>query len=531
MSLIQAKDLNLNIHNQKILNNLNFEANTGEILGIIGESGSGKSMTANSIIQLLPHGASLRGEIIFDNKNLLKISEDKMCNIRGKDIGFIFQEPMTALNPLKNIGDQVSEVIKLHLNITLKDSIQMAAKVLQRVGLPQEKFPLTRYPFELSGGQRQRVVIAMAIAIKPKLLIADEPSTALDVTTQAKLIQLLKKLVSEDDLCLIMITHDLAVIAEMADKIIIMKEGEIIESGSINILKNGLKSVYSKTLFAASDYRSKNINKKSSERALLEVKNVSRDYSDNSISFFKSKKIFKAVNNVSFNINYNENVGLVGESGCGKSTITRAILGLDPISQGKITLEADEIKAENVDNEIRKKIQVVFQDPFGSFNPRHNVFKLVSEPLFLQKEKVKEKEKYALVEDLLLRVGLKASDSKKYIHEFSGGQRQRIAIARSLIVKPKLIILDEAVSALDVSIRAQILDLLVELSENFGLSYLFISHDLSLVQSITTKVLVMKSGEIIEAGETADVFKFPKHEYTKTLLDSSPNLQKALKKL
>ena len=329
-----------------------------------------------------------------------------MCNIRGKDIGFIFQEPMTALNPLKNIGDQVSEVIKLHLSITLKDSIQMAAKVLQRVGLPQEKFPLTRYPFELSGGQRQRVVIAMAIAIKPKLLIADEPSTALDVTTQAKLIQLLKKLVSEDDLCLIMITHDLAVIAEMADKIIIMKEGEIIESGSINILKKGLKSVYSKTLFAASDYKSKSINKISSEKTLLEVKNVSRDYSDNSISFLKSKKIFKAVNNVSFSINYNENVGLVGESGCGKSTITRAILGLDPISQGKITLEADEIKAENVDNEIRKKIQVVFQDPFGSFNPRHNVFKLVSEPLFLQKEKVKEKEKYELVEDLLLRVGL-----------------------------------------------------------------------------------------------------------------------------
>ena len=257
MSLIQAKDLNLSIHNQKILNNLNFEANTGEILGIIGESGSGKSMTANSIIQLLPHGASLRGEIIFDNKNLLNISEEKMCNIRGKDIGFIFQEPMTALNPLKNIGDQVSEVIKLHLNITLKDSIKMAAKVLQRVGLPQEKFPLTRYPFELSGGQRQRVVIAMAIAIKPKLLIADEPSTALDVTTQAKLIQLLKKLVSEDDLCLFMITHDLAVIAEMADKIIIMKEGEIIESGSINILNKGLKCVYSKTLFAASDYKSK----------------------------------------------------------------------------------------------------------------------------------------------------------------------------------------------------------------------------------------------------------------------------------
>lgn len=257
MSLIKLKNLSLNINNNVILKSLNFEANSGEILGIIGESGSGKSMTANSIIKLMPNGSQLSGEIIFNQKNLLETSEMEMCQIRGKDIGFIFQEPMTALNPLKNIGDQVAEVIRIHLNLSSRDAIEKAAKILDRVGLPQKDFPLTRFPYELSGGQRQRVVIAMAVAIKPKLLIADEPSTALDVTTQAKLIKLLKDLVIEDNLCLLMITHDLSVIAEMANNIIIMKDGEIVEKGKINILKNGLKNKYSKNLLTASNYKAK----------------------------------------------------------------------------------------------------------------------------------------------------------------------------------------------------------------------------------------------------------------------------------
>ena len=531
MSLINIKNLNLSINNQQILKNLNFEASSGEILGVIGESGSGKSMTANSIIQLLPNGSSLSGEVIFNQKNLLSFSEYNMCKIRGKDIGFIFQEPMTALNPLKNIGNQVAEVIKIHSQISFGESLDRAAKILERVGLPQSKFPLSRYPFELSGGQRQRVVIAMAIAIKPKLVIADEPSTALDVTTQSKLITLLKNLVIEDNICLIMITHDLSVIAEMANNIIIMKDGEIIEKGKINILNRGLKKKYSKELLLASNYKPKDLKKSSSSKILLNVDNISREYQDNSFKLFGKKKFFKAVKNVSFTINYNENVGLVGESGCGKSTITRAILGLDPISTGKIFLENDQIEVGKVSNNIRKKIQVVFQDPFGSFNPRHNVFKLISEPLYLQNSKYHFEERLDIVTSLLERVGLNKNDYQKYIHEFSGGQRQRIAIARSLILKPKLIILDEAVSALDVSIRAQILDLLVELSESFGLSYLFISHDLSLVKSITSRVLVMKSGEIVETGKTIDIFNNPSHQYTKTLIESSPNLEKSLRKL
>jgi len=277
--------------------------------------------------------------------------------------------------------------------------------------------------------------------------------------------------------------------------------------------------------------KAKKLKKVATDKILLKVDNISRDYQDSSFKFFGKRSSFNAVRNVSFSINYNENVGLVGESGCGKSTITRAILGLDPISNGKIFLENDEIRSEKVDNKIRKKVQVVFQDPFGSFNPRHNVLKLVSEPLYLENLKTSDTQKLDMVKELLQRVGLKPSDYKKFIHEFSGGQRQRIAIARSLILKPKLIILDEAVSALDVSIRAQILDLLVELSESFGLSYLFISHDLSLVKSITSRVLVMRSGEIVEAGNTKEIFNSPSHQYTKNLLESSPNLENAIKNL
>ena len=531
MNLIKVNNLNLSIHEKEILKGLCFEGKSGEILGIIGESGSGKSMTANSIIKLLPFGSSLTGEIIFQNRNLLETSEEEMCTIRGRDIGFIFQEPMTALNPLKTIGEQVSEVIRIHKKINKYDALNSAATILDRVGLPQNDFPLTKYPFELSGGQRQRVVIAMALALKPKLIIADEPSTALDVTTQAKLIKLLKKLVIEDNICLIMITHDLSVIADIANKIIIMRNGVIVERGKINILKNGLKNDYSKNLLKASNYKSKKLKKKISNQTLLKVDNISRHYSDNSFRFFGEKKVFKAVKNVSFSINYNEYVGLVGESGCGKSTITRAILGLDPIIDGKIILEGDEIKAYNVTNNIRKKLQVVFQDPYGSFNPRHNVLKLISEPLYLEQTQISDYEKLNLVKELLEHVGLNAEDHKKFIHEFSGGQRQRIAIARSLILRPKLIILDEAVSALDVSIRAQILDLLVELSESYGLSYLFISHDLSLVKSITSRVLVMKSGQIVESGNTKDIFNSPSHAYTKSLIASSPNLESSLRKL
>ena len=531
MSHIKVSNLSLDINKVEILKNINFEANRGEILGVIGESGSGKSMTANSITRLLPLGSKVSGEIMINGKNIFELSESEMCNVRGREIGFIFQEPMTALNPLKNIGDQVAEGVQLHYKYDREKSLYLASEVLTRVGLPQSDFPLSRYPFELSGGQRQRVVIAMAIATKPKLIIADEPSTALDVTTQAKLLLLLKSLVLEDKICLLMITHDLAVIAEIADKIIIMKEGEIVENGNIKMLSKGLKNKYSQKLFKASTYRPKTKLIKPSKKILLEVNNLSREYQLGSQGFFGKKKSFEAVKNVSFSINENENVGLVGESGCGKSTLTRAILGLEPISNGEIRLDGENIQTNKVQKNSRRKIQVVFQDPYGSFNPRHQVFKLISEPLYLLEKKVGDTEIREMVSHMLLSVGLDSKDGDKYIHEFSGGQRQRIAIARSLIIRPKLIILDEAVSALDVSIRSQILDLLVEISESFGLSYLFISHDLSLVKSITTKLLVMKSGKLVEYGKTLDIFNSPKNEYTKSLISAAPNLENALLKL
>ena len=531
MSLIKVENLSLKINNNKILNDINFETNAGKILGIIGESGSGKSMTANSIVQLLPKGSEISGRIFLENQDLLRFNENQMCKIRGAQIGFIFQEPMTALNPLKNIGDQVAEGIALHYNYDHSKSLKLASETLDRVGLPQKQFSLSRFPFELSGGQRQRVVIAMAIATKPQLLIADEPSTALDVTTQSKLLKLLKRLVIEDKIGLLMITHDLAVIAEMADDIIIMKNGNIVECGATSILAKGLKNPYSKSLFDASNYRPKINQIQKSEKPLLVINNITKEYEIKQKGFFSKKKHFKAVKNVSFQIFEGENVGLVGESGCGKSTLTRAILGLDHVNDGTVVLDGDIIVYGQVKRNSRKKLQVVFQDPYGSFNPRHQVKKIITEPLYLLDLKMNKSDIQDLVAEILLSVGLKPEDSDKFIHEFSGGQRQRIAIARSLIIKPKLIILDEAVSALDVSVRAQILDLLSKLSKEYNLSYLFISHDLSLVKSITNRVFVMKDGEIVESGETLEIFNQPKHEYTKSLISSTPNLNSAIQKL
>ena len=515
-TILEIKNLHKDFGSLNILNSINVSIEEGDFLVLVGPSGCGKSTLLNCIAGLEPITS---GAIAIDGRDMTTVSP------KDRDIAMVFQS--YALYPTMTVGQNITFGMKVR-GIEKNEREEKLLKVAKQL---QIESLINRRPGQLSGGQRQRVVIAMAIAMKPKLIIADEPSTALDVTTQAKLIKLLKKLVIEDNICLIMITHDLSVIAEMADKLIIMRNGEIVERGKINILKNGLKNDYSKNLLKASNYKSKNLNKKISNQTLLKVDNISRHYSDNTFRFFGEKKVFKAVKNVSFSINYNENVGLVGESGCGKSTITRAILGLDPIINGKIILEGDEIKASNVSKNIRKKLQVVFQDPYGSFNPRHNVLKLISEPLYLEQSQISDYEKLNLVKELLERVGLNVEDHKKFIHEFSGGQRQRIAIARSLILKPKLIILDEAVSALDVSIRAQILDLLVELSESYGLSYLFISHDLSLVKSITSRVLVMKSGQIVESGNTKDIFNSPSHAYTKSLIASSPNLESSLRKL
>jgi peptide/nickel transport system ATP-binding protein len=534
MALLAVQDLSLAISGQMILKNLSLSLDAGQVLGIVGESGSGKSMTALSIMQLLPHGSATGGSVKLDGQELLEKSERELCAIRGRDIGMIFQEPMTALNPVRTIGDQVSETVRLHRSASRAEADAIARQTLDRVGLPAGEFPLDRYPHDLSGGQRQRVVIAMAVALKPKLLIADEPTTALDVTTQAQILDLLRELVEEDNAGLMLITHDLAVVAGMADQIAIMKDGEIVEAGETVSLFRTLSHPYSRKLMSASthvpDRRHRPTRSELNAQPVLSVDGIVRDYRLPRRSLFSAPRTFRAVDNVSFEIHRGENIGLVGESGCGKSTLSRTILALDPPQSGRIILDGEGFSTASGEdlNRLRRRIQVVFQDPYGSFNPRHRVERLVAEPFHLMDEWAHRKARRQKVEDVLEKVGLKASDADKYPHEFSGGQRQRIAIARALITEPALIVLDEAVSALDVSIRAQILDLLADLSDRLHVCYLFISHDLTVVRSITDRVLVMQAGRIVEHGPTEEVFADPQHPYTASLIAATPVLERTL---
>lgn len=527
MTLLNVQHLNLSIGKTPILKDISFDLEAGRILGIVGESGSGKSITALSILQLLPNGTKWDGEISFDGQDIKALSEDDFCDLRGNDISMIFQEPMTALNPVKTIGDQVSESIRIHTGKSRAEADQLARETLNRVELPESEFPLSRYPHDLSGGQRQRVMIAMAIALQPKLLIADEPTTALDVTTQAEILDLLQKLVKEDGLSLMLITHDLAVVAQMADDVLVMKDGEIVEQGSSFDVFSNMRHPYTRQLFSASNHVPNRLaSEQDQDDVVLSVEHVSCDYRLPKKHLFSKQQYFRAVKDVSFKIHRGENIGLVGGSGCGKSTLSRAILALKSLDEGNVLINGETFSSKGKGPEIsqRAATQIVFQDPYSSFNPRHKVGRLITEPFYAKPEQPSDEEMQLAVKEALESVGLKAADSDKYIHEFSGGQRQRIAIARALIVKPSLIVLDEAVSALDVSIRAQVLDLLAELSDRFNLSYLFISHDLSVVRSITDRVLVMERGKIVETGPTQDVFENPQHAYTKSLIKAIPKL-------
>jgi peptide/nickel transport system ATP-binding protein len=525
MTLLQITNLNLSIYNFDILRDVTLSIDAGEIVAVTGESGSGKSMTALAVMGLLPKGTRTKGHILLGGQELTQLSEPDLCKMRGSDMGMVFQEPMTALNPVQTIGAQVAETIRIHdANISRADAEAQAAATLTRVGLPQDRFPLSRYPHELSGGQRQRVVIAMAIALRPRLLIADEPTTALDVTTQAQILDLLKSLAREDGMGLLMITHDLAVVADMADRIIVMRNGQIVEQGATQSLLRDMQHPYTKMLFAASNHQV-DLPAAPAPRPLLEVKNVVRDYRLPRKTLFGPPASFRAIDDVSFDLQRGERLGLVGESGCGKSTLTRALLGLEQVQGGAITLDGDPVFSGTAPNfDVRRKMQVVFQDPFGSFNPRHRVDRLITEPFHLLPDPPTGNNRTRAIDEALTAVGLSPTDATKYIHQFSGGQRQRIAIARALIIKPELILFDEAVSALDVSVRAQILDLLADLCGSYNLTYLFISHDLSVVRTVTDRVLVMQSGKIVEQGSTEDVFENPQHSYTRTLIAAAPVL-------
>ena len=522
MSLLNVQNLSVDIGDLTVLDSISFALGSGDILALTGESGSGKSMTALALMQLLPEAAICGGSIQLDGREVIGLDDPSLCKLRGAQVSMVFQEPMTALNPVKTIGNQVMETLLEHDMAQKAQARQQAQQVLERVGLPAAQISMNSYPHQLSGGQRQRVVIAMAIALRPKLLIADEPTTALDVTTQAQILRLLKKLTKEDQMGMIMITHDLAVVADMADEIAVMQLGKIVEKAGPETLFTAMQHPYTKTLFAASGHQVALPPLPPDPPPLLEVKDVYRSYTLPRRALWQKPAQKPAVQGVSFELRRGERLGLVGESGCGKSTLTRAILGLDPIDKGDIRLNGQSLHGAGAD--LRRDIQVVFQDPYGSFNPRHKVGRLIREPYHLLTQPPTPLDQGDAVVTVLKAVGLHAEDQFKYIHEFSGGQRQRIAIARALIIRPKLVIFDEAVSALDVSVRAQILDLIAALAEDYGLSYLFISHDLSVVRTITDRCLVMQNGEIVEHGQTAAILDNPQHTYSQELIAAAPKL-------
>lgn len=532
MSLLDIENLSLTIGDTPILKGIELSVAPGEVMGLVGESGSGKSMTALTVMRLLPFAARATGRVSFDGIDILAASEDQMCALRGDDIGMVFQEPMTALNPVKTIGEQVAEGIRWHTRASRANAEERARKMLDRVGLPSAKFPLSRYPHELSGGQRQRVVIAIACALKPKLLIADEPTTALDVVLQAQILDLLRDLVTENRMGLLLISHDLAVVTEMADRITILRHGEVIEAGDTARTLSGQLHPYTRQLAQASMHvpARPRTHDAGERKPLLQVESVTRDYPGRRTSLFKHAVPIRAVDDVSFSMGPGQSVALVGRSGCGKSTLARMILALDRSTAGTIRFRGETItgKDEAELKPVRRDMQVVFQDPYGSFDPRQKVEKLVAEPLHVLETKPAPGERREMVAHALHEVGLSPRDMDKYPHEFSGGQRQRLSIARAIITRPKLVVADEPVSALDVSIRAQILDLFAELNQKLGIAYLFITHDLTVARAITDEVLVMHEGKIVERGRTNEVLDHPQSEAARALVTAAPDLHRAI---
>ncbi|RUT81843.1 MULTISPECIES: dipeptide ABC transporter ATP-binding protein [unclassified Mesorhizobium] len=534
MSLLDIENLSLTIGDTQILRGVELSIAPGEVMGLVGESGSGKSMTALTVMQLLPHAARATGRVTFDGIDILTASEDQMCALRGDDIGMVFQEPMTALNPVKTIGEQVAEGIRWHTKASRAEAEDRARKMLDRVGLPSAKFPMSRYPHELSGGQRQRVVIAIACALKPKLLIADEPTTALDVVLQAQILDLLRDLVAESRMGLLLISHDLAVVTEMADRITILRRGEVMEAGDTARTLSEQLHPYTRQLAQASMHVPARARPHGIEtsRPLLQVESVTRDYPGRRTSLFKRAPGIRAVDDVSLSMAPGQSVALVGRSGCGKSTLARMILALDRPTSGTIRFHGETVtgKSEAELKPARRDMQVVFQDPYGSFDPRQKVEKLVAEPLHVLEKQPTRTERREMVAHALHEVGLGISDMDKYPHEFSGGQRQRLSIARAIITRPKLVVADEPVSALDVSIRAQILDLFAELNQKLGIAYLFITHDLTVARAITDEVLVMHDGKVVERGKTSEVLDHPQSEAAKALVTAAPDLHRAIAK-
>ncbi len=552
--------------------NISLEIKTGELVAIVGESGSGKSVTALSILQLLPKHSIVRGNAVFFQRekrpvDLLKLTRASINNIRGKNIAMIFQEPMTSLNPVFTCGDQVMEVIQLHQQVTKKAARQKTIELFEQVKLPEPEKFLTRYPHQISGGQKQRVMIAMAMSCNPSLLIADEPTTALDVTVQKNILELIKSLQQQNHMGVILITHDLGVVADVADKIVVMYDGQIVEQGEASQILYAPKHPYTKALLACrpagqpkgkrlavvSDFigpkaeeiinteKEKNIpateqpDKESNlwipaveiyreTPTVLDIKNLTVSFPVKKNLFGRTTRSFNAVDNVSFKVKQGDIVGLVGESGCGKTTLGRSILQLIKPSSGKILLYGNNITHTKaaVLRAMRKDLQIVFQDPYGSLNPRITIGNAILEPLKVHDVLANSRQRKEKVMELLEKVNLDAGHFNRYPHQFSGGQRQRICIARALALNPSFLIFDEAVSALDVSVQAQVLNLLNDLKKEFGFTAIFISHDLSVVHYICNRILVMHKGKIAEEGDADQVYFHPKNEYTQNLINTIP---------
>jgi peptide/nickel transport system ATP-binding protein len=525
--LLEIDALSVSVGEAEIIKNLTLNVRAGEILGLVGASGSGKTMTALAIMQLLPAHARQSGAVRLRGEALTTKTDAELQRVRGRDIGMVFQEPMSALNPLMRIGDQVAETVRLHRSVPVAEARRLARETLDLVGLRGEQGALDRLPYELSGGQRQRVAIAVAVVLEPPLLIADEPTTALDSGAQAEVLQLLQGLARDRNMGLILVSHDLAVVARTTDQVALMHQGEIVEQGATAQLLRHLQHPYGRALLAAANLAPKRrVHPLPSALPVLQVREVVHVYPRKRRSLWHAAMPFRAVDGVSLSVHAGETVGLVGESGSGKSSLLRVILALERPQAGDVRLLGDDFAAATgrALRRLRRSIQAVFQDPFGSFDPQWSVEQLIAEPFFLLDSPPTPAERRRHVATVLEQVGLSASDAMRFAHEFSGGQRQRIAIARALITQPSVIVFDEAVSALDVLVRAQILELLAELAESTQVAYLFVSHDLNVVRSIADRVYVMRQGRIVEHGSAETVFDTPQHPYTRALIAAAPSL-------
>ncbi|MFN7730231.1 MAG: ABC transporter ATP-binding protein [Bdellovibrio sp.] len=560
-TLLSVKNLSVEFQTEdelvRAVKNISFDIPRGKTIGLVGESGSGKSITSLAIMRLVGHpGRISSGSIEFQGQDLLNISDKAMRAIRGAKISMIFQEPMTSLNPVLTVADQITETIRLHQGLNKTEALAKALELLKEVGIPNAEERLFYYPHKFSGGQRQRIMIAMAIACDPDLLIADEPTTALDVTIQKQILDLLANLQKKKQMSLLFITHDLGVIADIADEVIVMNKGEIVERNETVAVFQSPQHPYTKGLLACrpslagnperlpvlSDFmntdgtvkestgpRASTVSKAGAIAAregtpLLEVRDLKVHFGHTGGMLGQVQSWTKAVDGVSFDVPRGRTLGLVGESGCGKTTLGRTLLRLIEPTSGHLRYDGTDItKLGHADMmSFRKKMQIVFQDPYSSLNPRMTVGAMLTEAMLIHNLGANDAERAAVARDMIARVGLSPAMFNRYPHEFSGGQRQRISIARALMVRPEFIVCDESVSALDVSVQAQILNLLLDLQDEFGLTYIFISHDLSVVRFISDEVAVMLAGQIVERGTAEGIYQNPQHEYTRKLLSAIP---------